>query len=160
MKKEQQDRLAHTSKGFSAHASPYGGGAIPAYSSPTSNYVPRGRGNYNVSYQGGPQRGGYPYGGRGAASYHPYQRPPPPHGVTKFKNRTVVFNKPDTSGEGSSIESASAPSSAPLSTAHSRQNSQPPADSKTPCATFTSTGNPETFDEPRSSPFVITSNIV
>lgn len=142
MKKEQQDRIAHTSNGYAA----------PAYNNTTSSYAPRGRGTYNASYRGGPQRGGYAYGGRGATSYHPYQRVPPPHGTTKFKNRTVVFNKPDASAESSSVESGSAPGSAPLSTAHSRQNSQPATETKTLCATFTSTGTPDTFDEPRSFP--------
>lgn len=157
MKKEQQDRIAHTSNGYAAHASPYNGGAAPQYDNTTSNYAPRGRGTYNASYRGA-QRGGYAYGGRGAASYHPYQRPAPPHGTTKFKNRTVVFNKPDASTETASVESASVPSSTPLSTAHSRQNSQPPPEPKTLCATFTSTGTPDIFDEPRSLPFSSTSD--
>ncbi|KAF9699776.1 hypothetical protein EKO04_002211 [Ascochyta lentis] len=127
MKKEQQDRIAHASDGG-------------AYNNHTTTYAPRGRGAYSGAYRGGPQRGGYAYGGRGAASYHPYQRHQPPHGATKFKNRTVVFNKPDTSEEASSTGSTSAPGSAPLSNAHSRQNSQSPAEPKALCATFTSTG--------------------
>lgn len=131
MKKEQQDRLARS--------------ATPPYYSPTSGYAPRGRGAYNA-YRGGPQRGGYAYGGRGAASYHPYQRPPPSHGPTKFKNHTVVFNKPDTSAEASGTDSVSAPGSAPLSTAHSRQNSPSPTEPKQLCATFTSTGTLDSFD--------------
>ena len=140
MKKEQQDRLAHSSNGHAASEPPYSGSVAPAYNA-TSNYTPRGRGNYNTSYRGGPQRGGYAYGGRGAASYHPYHRQPL-HGATKFKNRTVVFNKSDASAEASGTESVSAPGSAPLSNVHSRQNSQPPAEPKTLCATFTSTGTP------------------
>ncbi|KAH6637857.1 hypothetical protein C7974DRAFT_411316 [Boeremia exigua] len=127
MKKEQQERLA-SSNGHANHAD---GGA---YS--TNGYAPRGRGAFNGSNRGDPHRGGYAYGGRGAG-YHPYQRQP--HGV-KFKNRTVVFNKPDASAEVAGTDTASTPSSAPLSTAHSRQNSQPPADLKQLCATFTSTG--------------------
>ncbi len=143
MKKEQQDRLAHTASG-------YDGSAAPAYNS-TTGYLPRGRGAFSNSYRGAPQRGGYAYRGRGAASYHPYQRPPP-HGATKFKNRTVVFNKPDASAEVSGAETISAPGSAPLSSAHSRQNSQPPADPKQLCATFTCTGTRDNFDAPRPSP--------
>lgn len=158
MKKEQQDRLAHPTNGYTAHASPYNGGIAPAYHTSTSGHAPRSRGTYNASYRGGPQRGGYAYGGRGAASYHPYQRPPPPHGANKFKNRTVVFNKPDASAEGSGTESVSAPGSAPLSTAHSRQNSQPPTEQKPLCATFTSTGTSDDFNAPRSFPFMTTSN--
>ncbi|KZM18535.1 uncharacterized protein EKO05_0002324 [Ascochyta rabiei] len=127
MKKEQQDRLAYASSG----------GAAPAYNNHTTAYAPRGRGAYKGAYRGGPQRGGYAHG---AASYHPYQRPQPPHGAATFKNRTVVFNKPDASDEASSVESTSTPGSAPPSNAHSRQNSQPPAEPKALCATFTSTG--------------------
>jgi hypothetical protein len=93
MKKEQQDRLARSANGYTAHD----GSAAPTYHGHTSAYIPRGRGAYNNAYRGGPQRGGYTYRGRGAASYHPYQRPPPSHGPTKFKNRTAVFNKPDVS---------------------------------------------------------------
>ncbi|KAJ4383063.1 hypothetical protein N0V86_002291 [Didymella sp. IMI 355093] len=143
MKKEQQDRLAGPANGYTAHD----GGAAPTYHNFTSGYAPRGRGAYSNAYRGGPQRGGYAYGGRGAASYHPYQRPPPSQGSTKFKNRTVVFNKPDTSAEASGTESVSAPGSAPLSTAHSRQNS-PPSEPKQLCATFTSTGTPNNIDVP------------
>ncbi|KAF1932469.1 uncharacterized protein M421DRAFT_292994 [Didymella exigua CBS 183.55] len=131
MKKEQQDRLAH---GYTAD-----GYAAPTYHSPASGYNPRGRGAYNP-YRGGPQRGGYAYGGRGATSYHPYQRPPPSHGPAKFKNRTVVFNKSDASAETPGAEGVSAPGSAPLSTAHSRQNSPLATEPKQLCATFTWTG--------------------
>ncbi|KAF3038520.1 hypothetical protein E8E12_007266 [Didymella heteroderae] len=144
MKKEQQDRLARSSNDYTAHD----GGAAPTYHNPTSGYAPRGRGAYNSTYRGGPQRGGYAYGGRGAAPYHPYHRPPPSYGPTKFKNRTVVFNKPDVSAEASGTESASAPGSAPLSNAHSRQNSTPPTEPKQLCATFTSTGTPSNLNTP------------
>jgi hypothetical protein len=143
MKKEQQDRLARSANGYTAHD----GSAAPTYHGHTSAYIPRGRGAYNNAYRGGPQRGGYTYRGRGAASYHPYQRPPPSHGPTKFKNRTAVFNKPDVSAEASGTESASAPGSAPLSNAHSRQNS-PPSELRQLCATFTSTGTPNNLDAP------------
>lgn len=142
MKKEQQDRLARAANGYTAH----GGSTPPTYHGQASAYAPRGRGAYN-NYRGGPQRGGYTYGGRGAAPYHPYQRPPPSHGPTKFKNRTVVFNKPDVSAEASGTESISAPGSAPLSNAHSRHNS-PPSEPKQLCATFTSTGTPNDLNAP------------
>ena len=158
MKKEQQDRLAHSSNGYTAHASHHNGGAASIYSNSASSYTSRGRGTYNSSYRGGTQRGAYAYGGRGAASYHPYQRPQPPHGATKFKNRTVVFNKSDASAEAPSVESPSASGSVSLSAVHSRQNSQPPTEPKALCATFTSTGTPDIFDEPRFSPFAIASN--
>jgi hypothetical protein len=146
MKKEQQDRLANSPNGYTAHISPYNAGTANF----TSSYAPRGRGTYSGPYRGGPQRGGYLYGGRGAASYHPYQRPPP-HGATKFKNRTVVFNKPDVSTDASGTESGSAPGSAHPSNVQSRQNSQPPAEPKQLCATFTSTGTPY-FDILRLKP--------
>ncbi|KAF3001226.1 hypothetical protein E8E13_002124 [Curvularia kusanoi] len=134
MKKEQQDRAAQSSGGR--------GSGEPTYNS-AGSYAPRGRG-FNP-YRGGPQRGGYVHGGRGAASYHPYQRPPHPYGPNKFKNRTVVFNKPDISAEASGNESISVPGSAPLSNAQSRQNSESPSEPKQLCATFTSTGTPETI---------------
>lgn len=141
MKKEQQDRLVHSSNGHTA----------PAYSS-AGGYAPRARGTFNGSYRGGPQRGAYAYGGRGAALHHPYQRPPL-HGVTKFKNRTVTFNKPEVSADTSGNESISAPGSAPLSAVQSRQSSQAPPELKQLCATFTSTGTPENIATHPCLPF-------
>ncbi|KAJ4982891.1 Zinc finger CCCH domain-containing protein [Stagonosporopsis vannaccii] len=132
MKKEQQDRLADSPNGHPSRASFYNA---------TSGFAPRARGAFRGSFRGGPQRGGYSYGEeRGAASYHPYQRRPPAHGSTRFKHRTVVFNKPEGFGDPAASESTSASASAPLSTSHSRQNSQPPTEVNQLCATFTSTG--------------------
>ena len=154
MKKEQQDRLAHPSNGYTAHASPYSAGTANP-----GSYAPRGRGTYNAVYRGGPHRGGYQHGGRGAASYHPYQRPPP-HSATKFKNRTVVFNVPAVSADASGTEGVSASGSAPLSNVQSRQNSQPPVEPKQLCATFTSTGTPKTTTNPGPPPVAIASNCI
>ncbi|KAF3040612.1 hypothetical protein E8E11_002250 [Didymella keratinophila] len=56
MKKEQQDRLARSANGYTAHD----GGAASAHHGHTSAYVPRGRGAYNNTYRGGPQRGAAP----------------------------------------------------------------------------------------------------
>jgi len=142
MKKEQQDRLAHSPSSYTARASSY---------NDTSSFAPRARGAFSGSYRGGPHRGGYSYGVRGAASYHPYQRPPPAHGSSRFKNRTVVFNKPEISDDAAGTESHSAPGSVPTSTSHSRQNSQPPTEVKQLCATFTSTGTREKSSAPTSS---------
>lgn len=142
MKKEQQDRLADSPSGYTTRASSY---------HDTSSFAPRARGAFSGSYRGGPHRGGYSYGVRGAASYHPYQRPPPAHGSSRFKNRTVVFNKPEMSGDAAGTESSSAPGSVPISTSHSRQNSQPPSEVKQLCATFTSTGTREKSSAPTSS---------
>lgn len=127
--REQQGQLAQSSTGY--HYS----GAAPGHSH-ISSYTPRGRGAFN-SYRGGLTRG------RGAASYHPYQRPPPPH--PRFKNRSIVFNKPESSANASKSERTSGPGLALPSAAHSRENSQAPPEPKQLCATFTSTGTPETI---------------
>ena len=127
--RERQEQLAQSSTRY------HNSGAAPGYS-PTGSFTPRGRGTSNF-YRGGPPRG------RGAAFYHPYQRPPPPH--PGFKNRSVVFNKPESPADASQNESTSGPDSALPSAAHTRENSQAPSEPKQLCATFTSTGTPETI---------------
>ena len=127
--RERQEQLAQSSPGY------HNSGAAPGYG-PTGSYIPRGRG-VSYSYRGGAPRG------RGAASYHPYHRPSPPQ--PRFKNQSVVFNKPESSADASQNESTSGPDSALPSAAHTRENSQAPSEAKQLCATFTSTGTPETI---------------
>lgn len=142
--REQQEQLAQSSTGDDDS------GAATEYSS-TGSYNPRGRGA--SKYRGGssrgrggfsPYRGGSPRG-RGASYYHPYQRPPPTYSAPRFQNRSVVFNKPEPSADASKDESTSGPSSALPSAAHSREHSQVPPEPTQLCATFTSTGTPETI---------------
>lgn len=136
MKKARQDRLALAANDNNA-SSP---GA-------TSDFAPRGRGTSRGSYRGASQRGGSSYAGR-AAVYHPYQRA---RGTTRFKNQSVVFMKPNASTEAAAVERTSTPGSAPLSSSHSRQNSQPPTEVKQLCAAFTSTGTRDRLHAPKFS---------
>jgi hypothetical protein len=114
MKKEKQDRLAQD-------AHPYGG------------YAPQTR-HYDGRHSSGPVRGGYKYSASGSTHqpYHPYQRAHPTYGATKFKNRTVVFNKQD----GQTATSESGYSSNDASPRGSKQQTE----SKTLCPALTSTG--------------------
>jgi hypothetical protein len=122
MKKEKQDQLAHD-----AH--------------PSGGYAGQTR-HYDGSYSSGPMRGGYKYSGSGSGhqSYHPYQRAHHAYGATKFKNRTVVFNKPDGSVAPHGTQAATEAGYKHSSTAHSPQSSQQQTEPQTLCPALTSTG--------------------
>ena len=121
MKKEKQDRLAQD-------AHPYGG------------YAPQTR-HYDGSHGSGPMRGGYKYSGSGSSHqpYHPYQRAHPTYGATKFKNRTVVFNKSDGSTAPHGAQAATSESGY-SSNDTSPQSSKQQPEPTTLCPALTSTG--------------------
>jgi hypothetical protein len=121
MKKEKQDRLAQD-----AH--------------PPNGYAGQTR-QHDGSYGSGPMRGGYMHGNSGHRPYHPYQRAHPVYGATKFKNKTVVFNRPEGSAALHGIQTTTPGSRLSHdNTSHSTLSSQQQTEPKTLCPALTSTG--------------------
>ena len=136
MKKEQQERLARRSDlsdGYSGYTP--SAPSSPLRKAPGTGYA----GDYD-DYRGsipGPQRGGYSRGRGGSAGYHPYQRPAP-YVAPRFRNKTVIFNKADSSDE--TLEAKKAVTLTTDST-HSEGHQQQ-IEPQTLCPAFTLTGTP------------------
>ncbi|KAH7399539.1 hypothetical protein BKA66DRAFT_452038 [Pyrenochaeta sp. MPI-SDFR-AT-0127] len=118
MKKEKEERLAQETSRYNGYPGHVHSGGPPL---------------------SGSKRGGYTYGGSGYGSYHPYHRPQP-HVAQKFKNRSVVFGKPDSTTESpDSNEAVTTPPKAGNGTLQ-RSSSQQQIAPRTLCPALTSTG--------------------